>query len=557
MKRLAALAFSCLPLTPLPAQEFDAGAYLAGRAAARDQQFAASEEYFERVLQADPGHLVGLDILLVAELAQGDFAEAQRAADLSIAQGQTNQTTNLVRLAGAFVAQDWDGFAADQQAGRLVNPLLNDFALAWAEMGRGHAGAALEQLDKISADEMLRPLVQFHQALIHSLVGNAEAAAAILDAENPDPRRSGHAEAVAHAQILSQTGRNTEAAGLLRARFGAAPTDPEIRDILSALDAGAELPLSELNSPARALHQITMLIFSSLLDEEAFGTALIYGRVAEQLNPDDKTLRLTLAQLFGALGRPDKGARAANALRDDPALGAEAMLAEAALLRDAGQLAAAAEVFTLLSQRRPEDPQIWASLGDARHRLEDFPAAETAYSRAIQTSPADAPALGPLLFARAMTRHAQERRSETEADLRDALALQPDNPGILNYLGYSLLEWGGDLDEALDMIERAVAAEPENGAIVDSLAWAYFQLGRYEEAVAPMQRATELMPTDPILSDHFGDVLWAVGREHEARFQWRRALSFRPEEKERPRIQRKLEIGLDALLAEEGAEPLR
>ncbi|MFN3294318.1 MAG: tetratricopeptide repeat protein, partial [Gemmobacter sp.] len=125
-----------------------------------------------------------------------------------------------------------------------------------------------------------------------------------------------------------------------------------------------------------------------------------------------------------------------------------------------------------------------------------------------------------------------------------------------NYLGYSLLDMNRNIDEALGMIERAVEQRPEDGYIIDSLAWGYFLTGRYDEAVVQMERASLLMPVDPIVTDHLGDVYWAVGRKREAEFQWHRALSFAPEEKDAKRIRRKLEIGLDAVLAEEGAVPL-
>jgi Flp pilus assembly protein TadD len=143
-----------------------------------------------------------------------------------------------------------------------------------------------------------------------------------------------------------------------------------------------------------------------------------------------------------------------------------------------------------------------------------------------------------------------------EADFRAALALRPGQAQVLNYYGYSLVERRERLDEALAMIEEAVRAEPQNGAIVDSLGWALFRLGRHEEAVVHMEQAAALEPSDPVVNDHLGDVFWAVGRKREAAFQWRRALSFGPDEAEAQRIRRKLEIGLDAVLAEEGAPPL-
>ena len=128
---------------------------------------------------------------------------------------------------------------------------------------------------------------------------------------------------------------------------------------------------------------------------------------------------------------------------------------------------------------------------------------------------------------------------------------------MLNYLGYGFIDMNRNLDEALAMIERAVELAPNTGYILDSLAWGYYRLGRYADALAPMEKASLMEPVDPIVTDHLGDVYWAVGRKLEARFQWRRALSFDPEEKEADRIRRKLAVGLDAVLAEEGAAPLK
>jgi Flp pilus assembly protein TadD len=142
------------------------------------------------------------------------------------------------------------------------------------------------------------------------------------------------------------------------------------------------------------------------------------------------------------------------------------------------------------------------------------------------------------------------------------LELAPDQFQVLNYVGYTLVDRGEQLDEALEMIQKAVAAQPDAGYIIDSLGWAQYRLGFYNEAVVHMERAAELMATDPIVNDHLGDVYWAVGRKTEARFQWRRALSFAidysgPEAVDPKRIQRKLEVGLAEVLAEEGAAPLK
>ena len=127
---------------------------------------------------------------------------------------------------------------------------------------------------------------------------------------------------------------------------------------------------------------------------------------------------------------------------------------------------------------------------------------------------------------------------------------------MLNYLGYSFVEMQTNMDEALELIELAVEGDPNSGYIVDSLGWVLFRMGQYSEAVVHLERAAELMAVDPIVNDHLGDAYWAVGRKIEAEFQWKRALSFDPEEDEADRIRRKLEVGLDVVLEEEGAEPL-
>ena len=167
-----------------------------------------------------------------------------------------------------------------------------------------------------------------------------------------------------------------------------------------------------------------------------------------------------------------------------------------------------------------------------------------------------------LHYARGISNERLKNWGEAEADFRKALELNPGQPQVLNYLGYSLVEQHEKLDEALSMIEQAVAAQPQSGYIIDSLGWALYKLGRYEEAVVHMERAAELMAVDPVVNDDLGDVYWAVGRKLEAEFQWKRALSFidwdnASDEVDPERIRQKLEVGLDEVLEEEGQPPLK
>jgi Flp pilus assembly protein TadD len=243
---------------------------------------------------------------------------------------------------------------------------------------------------------------------------------------------------------------------------------------------------------------------------------------------------------------------------EDPAyVTAEIGRARALQLQDKAD--AAIEALQTLARAHGDLVGVQFALGDILRKEERFDEAEVAYSAAIDLRNEVTEDDWVLFFYRGICHEQSKDWAPAETDFRRALELNPKQPQVLNYLGYGLVDRGEKLDEALGMIEKAVEGDPEKGYIIDSLAWAYFRLGRYEEALAPMERASLLEPVDPVVTDHLGDVYWKVGRKLEARFQWRRALSFDPSETDAERIRRKLELGLDAVMAEEEAsvEPVK
>jgi Flp pilus assembly protein TadD len=199
---------------------------------------------------------------------------------------------------------------------------------------------------------------------------------------------------------------------------------------------------------------------------------------------------------------------------------------------------------------------VQSSLADILRREDRCADAVPAYDAALALVPKVERVHWTLFFSRAICHERLKDWDKAEADFRRALELNPGQPQVLNYLGYSLVDRGLKLDEALSLIEQAVKAEPEAGYIIDSLAWAYFRLGRYQDALAPMEKASLLEPVDPVVTDHLGDVYWMVGRKREAVFQWHRALSFEPAEKDAERIRRKIEVGLDQVMQEEASGPV-
>jgi Flp pilus assembly protein TadD len=134
--------------------------------------------------------------------------------------------------------------------------------------------------------------------------------------------------------------------------------------------------------------------------------------------------------------------------------------------------------------------------------------------------------------------------ANAEADFKKSLELFPDQPQVLNYLGYSWIDQGVNLEDGMKMIRRAVEQKPDDGYIVDSLGWAYYRIGNYEESTKHLERAVELRPEDPTINDHLGDVYWKVGRQLEAKFQWSHAKDLKPEPEELVKIEEKLRFGL-------------
>jgi Flp pilus assembly protein TadD len=185
---------------------------------------------------------------------------------------------------------------------------------------------------------------------------------------------------------------------------------------------------------------------------------------------------------------------------------------------------------------------------DARVTLADLLRSDEKYSEAVDVlSALIAESKTPdwrLLYSRGVSYERMGRWPEAQTDLQAALAIRPEEPELLNYLGYSWIDRGERLKEALAMVQKAVAADPRSGAMVDSLGWAYYRMGDYKQAVEKLEQAVELEAGDPEINNHLGDAYWRVGRRDEAQFQWRRVLTLKPDDKIKASAETKLASGL-------------
>ena len=554
--RLSACAATLAIACPVVADP-NAGAYLAARQAGLIGDYPAASGYFRDALLSDANNLALMEQTITAFVGTGEVQSAASIARPFLEAGGESQIANIALMAQAARAQDWDAIFELIEAGHEVGPLIDGLSQAWAYMGKGDLDHALMRFDEVIETPGLRGFGQQHKALALAMSGDLESARNIYELPANVGVVPTRATVVAHIQILCQLGEFERAADISNRAFGNDP-DPELVALREAINA-SEIPSLErvVSTPSAGISYAYKGLSDILAGEANESYLLLYAQAARYIAPQDADAHIAAARLLNALDQYDTAAQTfAQVSTEDPAYHS-AEIGRAEALRLAGRSEQAIEVLTQLTRSHPELPLSHASLGDIYRREEQFTEARASYTAALEGYPESAPIRWWLLYSRGISNERLDEWDAAETDFRAALAINPDAPSVLNYLGYSMVDRGliENYNESLAMIEKAIAARPDSGAIVDSLAWVYYKLGRYQDAVTPMERAAELEPNDPIISDHLGDVYWMVGRDVEARFQWRRALSFKPEDAEAERIRRKLQIGLDAVYAEEGISP--
>lgn len=538
----------------------DSGSYLAARSAMISSDYAEAAQYYAQALTRDPSNPDILENAVNAYIGLGDLDRAASIAQRLVEIGTEGQIAGLILYGDSAVKGEWDTLIALQDS-NPVGPLFDGLSKAWALVGKGQMTDALAAFDAVSGTQGVEAFGLYHKALALSSVGDFEGAAAIFSGDSGTSIRLTRRGIVAYAQVLSQLERNDSGSDLITASFGGS-LDPYLEAIKAQLDAGETIPFDTVKNATEGVAEVYYSIATALRGEAQDPYTLIYTRMAAALRADHVDSLLLSAELLENLERYDLATEVYDSVpRDNPSYHA-AELGRAEALRRSGREDAAIEVLKQLAKTHGDLPLVHVTLGDALRGMDRFAESIKPYNAAVNLIETPSEQHWIIFFARAIAHERSDMWPEAEADFRKALELRPEQPQVLNYLGYSFLEMQTNYDEALDMIERAVALRPDSGYIIDSLGWGLYRLGRYDEAVGHMEKAVERQPIDPIINDHLGDVYWAVGRKREAEFQWHRALSFITDETDTDdvnpdRIRRKLEVGLDVVLEEEGAEPLK
>jgi Flp pilus assembly protein TadD len=530
------------------------GAYLAATQADFRDDYDEAVRYYMQALLLDPGNSALMESAVVMEVARGDVEAASTLAEQLAAAMPENQVAGLVLLADALAAEDFARASSLlQQYGPDMNPLLAGLVAGWVAVGQQDFREAQQQFDALDANDALTAFGQYHKALALAFAGDFVGAEDILAGEDGGPLHLDRSALMAHAQILAQIGREAEAIDVLDSVLSNGFPDAALERLRDRLAAGEEVAFTQIRSARDGAAQAFLTLATALGTGESERLSLIHAQLAAHVSPRLEEATLLSADILEAEEQYALAQKMLDQIPENSPWFVTAGIRRANVARESGDVDEGIAILTALSERRPDQIEVLSSLGDALRNEERYEEAVAAYDKAIALIDAPQQPHWVIYYSRGIARERAGQWPAARSDFEMALKLEPSQPHVLNYLGYSMVENGGDLDQARAMIEQAVQGEPDDGYITDSLGWVLYRMGRIEEAVPHMLRAVELTPDDPIINDHLGDVLWKAGREREAEFQWRRALSFGPaEDLDMDRVREKLRIGLDAVLKQEG-----
>ena len=527
-----------------------AGAYLAARAAASNNDFALAAQWYGVALQAEPTNPDLLEGALVANVALGDVKAAAKLARALQKTGTVSQIGQMVIVADDTMKGDYSAILKSQAKGASIGKLMDHLVTGWALVGSGKMSQASDAFDKMIATPGMEAFGVYHKALALAQSGDFDGADKLLMRPESAAIHGLRRGVLAQVQVLSQLDRDADAIVLIDHVYGRAP-DAGMAAIRQRLVQGEKIAFDVAATPQDGMAEAYFSLATIIAGQPDTTFTLANTRIATALRPDHVEALLMSARILDQIGQYDLAISAFAQVPQSDSAYVSATVGQAASAQSAGKLGDAVALLQALAAKNPDNAGVLTAYGDSLRRQDHCDAAIGVYSKAIALIKTPVPADWALFYRRGGCHLNQGDWPKAEADYRQALSLAPNEPRILNELGYGYVDRGENLGLALTMIQKAVSAAPEEGYIVDSLAWAYFRLGRYDEAVAPMEKASLLMPVDPIVTDHLGDVYWMVGRKREAQFQWHRALSFHPEPKDATRIQLKLDKGLDQVLQNE------
>ncbi len=509
------------------------GDYLQGRFAVAHADLPVAADRLEAALTLEPGLPDLANQAFIAAVMAGRPDAVRMAYSLP-----DNPVARLVlsnhEAKGGNWARAASGFDTLPGGSTLVQA-LRPLLVAWAQAGDGRAEMGLATLQTAMGMGRNRPVLTLHMAAMADLAGRTEEAARAYAAAQAE---YGGLNLRLGQILMSWQARSGDLAAAEATAGELAANSGELGLAQPALLSAAAMPA--IGGAADGVAEVYLAMAATLRQQNASDLAQVLLRLALDMRPDFASARLLLADIQDAGRQPEAALATLAEVPASDSLAPVAALRRAALLDTLDQPDAAAALLEELAVQFPARPEPLAQLGDMQRRREAFKDAVTTLDRAVARIGTPTRSNWPLFYGRAIALERSGNWPRAEADFLFALELSPDQPSVLNYLGYAWADQGRNLDRARAMIERAVEQRPEEGSFIDSLGWVLLLQGDKAGALRNLERAVTLMPEDGTINGHLGDALEAVGRRREAGFQWRRALALKTDPVETARIEAKL-----------------
>jgi tetratricopeptide (TPR) repeat protein len=521
-----------------------AGSYLAARHAGAERDASAAAAYYMDVLKLDPKNPDLLGRTFLSVLTDGDIDQASKLAERMLEVDHSDKISHLVIGIRELKLKHYG--AAKQHFTQSVRGPVTDLTAAmltaWAQDGAGDAHGAVDAMDKLTGPDWYGIFKDLHAALILDLAGDKKAAQKRYEsAYRTDPTALRTVQA--YGRFLSRNGSKDDALKVYQDFAKVLPDHPLINEEMKEISDGQKLP-PLVDSPQAGAAEALYGLGASIGRRGGEDLALIYLQLALYLQPSHAMALLSLGDLYEDLKKPDLAIKAYERVPATSPLSRNAEIQMAVDLDALDRTDEAKQRLQHVIAQHPKDTEAIIELGNIQRARKDFASCADTYGKAIDTVPNPEKSNWVMFYFRGICYERSHQWPLAEADMKKALELFPEQPLVLNYLGYSWVDQGVHLDQGMDMIRRAVEQRPDDGYIVDSLGWAYFRTGNYDEAVKNLERAVELKPEDPTINDHLGDAYWRVGRTLEAHFQWSHAKDLKPEPEDLPKIEAKLKDGL-------------
>ena len=509
------------------------GDFLAGHFAVSQSDLNAATDDFLKAMATSPGDPEMLQQAFLTSVMSGRSEAVQLAHQLP-----DNPVAQL--LLGDEEARSGNWAAAEQRYQALprqgLTQLLQPLLVAWAQAGGGRTDAALTTLSPFVAGQRFRGIFALHAGMIADLGGKTADAArfyGIAQAEMPQMN-------LRLAQILaSWEARSGHPAAAQRILATLADSSPDMAIAAPALEAAsASRPVAQATD---GIAEAYLALGGALRAQDSHDYAMVMLRLALDLRPGLTAARLLSADLLSNDRHPDAALQMLASVPGDDPLAAVVRMRQVGIMVQTGRTDEALRELDRLAADYPDSALPPIERGDILRSKERYNEAITAYTSGIAKLGRPGAQDWPVFYDRGIAYEEAHQQVRAEGDFQHALLLAPDQPYVLNYLGYTWADKGEHLAEAQRMIQKAADSRPNDGAITDSLGWVMLRQGDVGDAVQVLERAVELEPEDATINGHLGDAYAAAGRKLEAEYQWRRALTLNPGPEDTAKLEAKLQ----------------